>query len=94
MTDTTGRIIEARLVGGPMNGRTIKVHKSTEEYKVGGFWVYEYAGKEDNMLQLAIRPKSRRERRAVRRYIARTGQHPAIEFERHKRQPYRKPRTT
>lgn len=92
--DLTGRMVFARLIGGPLNGQTIKVHKSTEVYNVGGFFTYEYGGKEDNMLQLVIRPKSRVARRAVRRYIERTGTHPAVEFERHKRQPHRKPKGT
>src|SRR5262245_21574778 len=95
--DLSGRIIEVRLVGGPCGGQTRRVHKDTETIPIGPpghpFWVYEMAGKEDNMPQFAIRSRSRVVRRMVLRYIGRTGQHPAVEYERTKRVPYRRPKS-
>ena len=90
--DLSGRTIEVRLVGGPCNGQTRTVHKGIEQIRVGPF-TYEMAGKEDNIPCFAIRSNSRATRRAVMRYIGATGTHPAIEYERTKRLPYRKPKS-
>lgn len=86
----TGRIVEVRLVGGPMNGRTMKVHKSTETISIGGFWHYDYGGKEDNQMCFVKREKKRSLKRLIRRHIERTSIHPGIEYERHKTLPFRK----
>jgi len=95
--DLSGRTFEARLVGGPCNGQTRTVRKDTEVILIGPpghpFFTYEMAGKEDNIPCFAIRSSSRATRRAVMFYIGRTGTHPAIEFERTKRLPYRKPKS-
>jgi len=95
--DLSGRTITVRLVGGPCNGQTRVVHKDDETILIGPpghpFFTYEMAGREDNVPCFAIRSSSRATRRAVMRYIGATGTHPAIEFERTKRLPYRKPKS-
>lgn len=71
--------VEVKLVGGPMDGRLVTIPKGADEYRVGGFWTYEFAGREAHRQLFAVRPTSRRERKFIRWYVRKVGRDPRIE---------------
>lgn len=81
-----------KLVGGPMHGQTVEVDDDVEVFKVGRFWRYTWTNsKEGDRVLFALASASRPVQRAVRWFIEKWGQHPAMNP---KEQPYVKRRHT
>ena len=81
-----------KLVGGPMNGRTVEVDDDAEEYRVIRFWRYTWTNSRDgDTVLFALASVSRPVQRAVRWFIEKWGQHPAMHP---KTQPYVKRHST
>jgi hypothetical protein len=81
---------KVKLVGGPMNGRIVELKDPDDErFHVGRFWTYEWTNtKEDGVQLFALASRSRPVRRAVKWFIEKFGQHPAIRAQKvpHRRQ--------
>lgn len=82
---------DVKLVGGPMDGRTVAVPRSAEVFNVGRMWQYQFAGKEDRQELFAIVPTSRRVRKFIRWYVGKHGKDPRIEGRHMKQTPVRNP---
>lgn len=75
-----------KLVGGPMNGRTVEIDDDAEEYRVSRLWRYTWTnsmeapqGSVEGKIRLfALASESRPVQRAVRWFIEKWGQHPAM----------------
>lgn len=68
-----------KLVGGPMNGHVAEVGDDDEVYRIGRFWRYTWTNsKEGELVLFALASASRPVQRAVRWFIEKWGQHPAM----------------
>lgn len=72
--------MKIKLVGGPMNDRTVEVADDAEHYHVGRFWHYDWTNSKDpgDIRLFALASRSRPVQRAVRWFIEKFGQHPAL----------------
>lgn len=72
------RTRSVKLVGGPMDGWLTDLPAGTDEFRLGKFWTYEYAGKDGQQVLFALRDSGRGMRRFVRAFIAAHGKHPLV----------------
>jgi hypothetical protein len=79
MNTTKVQTKNVKLVGGVMGGRMVAVPRSAETLRIGGFWTYEYAGKEGRQELFAMRPMSRVARRLIYWFIGKHGKDPRVE---------------
>lgn len=78
----SARTVEAKFIDGPMAGRTTVVPANTERIDVGPlprpFWVYTYAGKENQRVLFAKQPTQRKTRRFIHWYVGKHGRDPRV----------------
>lgn len=73
-----------KLVGGPMNGRTVEVDDDAEVYRVARFWRYTWTNSKEKIGEqevplFALASPSRPVQRAVAWFIGKFGSHPAMQ---------------
>jgi hypothetical protein len=70
--------VTVKLVGGPMNGRTVEIEEGAEEYRVL-WWKYQWTNSKDGKTVLfALASRSRPAQRNVKWFIETFGQHPQM----------------
>jgi hypothetical protein len=87
MKTTKVQTKNVKLVGGVMGGRMVAIPRSAETLRIGGFWTYEYAGREGRQELFAMRPMSRVARRLIYWFIGKHGKDPRVEAAASKRTP-------